>query len=272
MRPSTITYFAGLVSLASFFVAVVISGQTSFLLQIPLNALVILVGFGIVQFGIVRLLMYNAIKNIGANLASVITPTEVVFAAIFAVVFLSERLNAGMALGTVLVVVGAILLNPGLGAVKRKGSKKLGVLFAISAALSFGAATVLVKAGVTLFPHFVPAVFVACISGVLFNAFILSPREFASSVRKIPRSAMIFILISTACTISTQFFKFAALTYSTVVIFVPLMGTYPVFVLIMTRLFAGDTEVFDRRTLLSMPLVIIGALRAEALFLLRSSL
>lgn len=260
VRPSVVTYFSGLLSLLFFLIAMVLTDQAASILAVPPGAALILVGYGILQFGVVRLLMYSAIKNIGANLTSVITPLEVVFAALFAVSVISESLNLGIASGTVLIVVGAMLLNPGAGATKRGGNKKLGVVFAISAALTFGLATTLVKAGLTLFPHFIPSIFISCVSGVVFNAFILSPRNFASSLNKIPRSAMVFILISTVCTAATQFFKFAALSYFSVVMFAPLMGTYPIFVLIMTRAFAGETEVFDSRTMLSIPLVIVGAI------------
>lgn len=260
VRPSVVTYFSGLLSLLFFLIAMVLTDQIASILVVPPGAALILVGYGILQFGVVRLLMYSAIKNIGANLTSVITPLEVVFATLFAVSVISESLNLGIASGTILIVVGAMLLNPGAGATKRGGNKKLGVLFAISAAVTFGLATTLVKAGLTLFPHFIPSIFISCVSGVVFNAFILSPRNFASSLNKIPKTAMVFILISTGCTAATQFFKFAALNYFSVVMFAPLMGTYPIFVLIMTRAFAGETEVFDSRTMLSIPLVIAGAI------------
>jgi drug/metabolite transporter (DMT)-like permease len=78
--------------------------------EIPLTAFLWIAIMGILQFPLGRLFNYTAISKIGATRASPLFTTQTLFGSTLAIIFLGERPNMAIILGTIAVVLGVILI------------------------------------------------------------------------------------------------------------------------------------------------------------------
>lgn len=66
---------------------------------------------GIINFCLSRYLFFSCVKLIGANRATAIGRTDIIFAAFFGIVFFRETLTTTLVLGSLGIMFGAILVN-----------------------------------------------------------------------------------------------------------------------------------------------------------------
>lgn len=215
---------------------------------------------GVLHFGLGRLLSYSSVKNIGANQAAPIISTQVLYALILAVIIFGENITLGIAVGSALVLFGVLILEGGLGASKRGGSRKKGYLAALATGGIFGFTPILIKAGLQTFHFYVSAILIAYATALAIYAVLVNPKKIASDIRSLPRYAIVSFVISGILSATSQIFRFGALNYAPIVVIVPILGAQPIFTVIFTHFLAKDVEVFNWRTILSIVLVILGTI------------
>jgi len=121
-----------------------ITGDYKILGSVSWQAIALLAIAGIINFCLSRLLFFNCVQLIGANRSTTLTQTNIIFAAVFGVVFFAEKITLTLVLGSLGIMFGAILVN----LVKEEGAYKFqtsGALLAVIASFCGATSSLLVK-------------------------------------------------------------------------------------------------------------------------------
>ncbi len=252
--------FIGLVTGALIaFSSVVLSNQILALNRINIVIVAIFAIVGVLQNTLARRLWFVAVKNIGANQSNTLTATEGLYSMILAVLFLGESVSLVLGVGAALILFAIFLTEAGSSASLRAGSARLGYTTAMLAAMCYGVRQVLVSYGLSLFPFFLFSLLIAYCSGLFFHVVIERPQRIAEQLRNTPRSTFTAFIVMGVLTVITQMMSFSSLQLAPVVFFAPLFSSYPIFTVLLTRLRASGYDVFGPRTIISVSMVVVGA-------------
>ncbi len=251
-------YITAITGAVVAFLVVIFSQQFGDLLSIPFSAIEVFIVVGVLNFGISRVLSYLSVRNIGANQASVLSLTQVLFAFLFAVVFIGETLTPLVALGGVLVILGAMVIEIRTSAKLRKGSVKIGLAAIILASLVRGLTPVLIKYGLSGYPYAVSGTFVSYLGALIFNLSLVRPSSVASETKKTNWKLFASLVFGGIFVLAAQLLRFSALSLSPVVLVAPLTALEPIFTVTFTRFTARELEVFRLRTILGIATMVLG--------------
>ncbi|HUK41975.1 MAG TPA: DMT family transporter [Candidatus Acidoferrales bacterium] len=250
--PTTVTLVSILMQNLLLWSAVFLTGGVH---AVPLEGILLFSLVGITQLG-VRLLAYTGVEKIGASRSAALQSVSPLISAALAIAVLHETTTALIIAGTVLVVVGIILVS-------WKPEKELPEFRRWHLLLPLGAAFltgmnhpirryVLAMANEPLF-------FSALMGTVSLAGFViylvLSPR---SQKLVWNRRALlpflgtgVFETFSILCIIT-------ALSLGPVVVIAPIAACYPVWSLIEARIFLRDVEAINGKTVLGIISVVVG--------------
>ncbi|MFQ5872179.1 MAG: DMT family transporter [Dehalococcoidia bacterium] len=238
--------------------------------EIPWQAYLLFGSAGAIHFVLGRSAMYFAIQAIGASRSGVIVAVAPLFSIVIAVPLFGESFAWTTALGTLLVILGPILMlqgetktdNPGpgqVGASTAPAQLTRGMLQALGAALFWGISPILIKAGLNqadlpllgaLISYSVAAIFMG---SLLVNR---GPRQ--EFVRMDQRGLQWFFLASLSASLA-QFLRYLALSKGDVILVSLLTQTTVVFVFLMTFLINRDIEALNSYVIVGGIVVMLGA-------------
>ncbi len=217
---------------------------------------------GISGMFVARLLMFRSIEAIGANLTSPVIASNVIFATVFAVVILDERLTATHFAGIVLIVAGLAVVSwetaasSGARSLRETGATLLLPLFA---ALCIGVEPIFVSLGLAEGSGILPGVLVmASAATVGFVGYLVWRR----SLRRISiRSRSTAWYVAGGVSTTAGFLAyFAALEVAPVVLVMPLLQLTPLLVVVLSALFLPrHLERVTWRVGASALVVVVGA-------------
>ena len=211
---------------------------------------------GICAPGLARWCSYTGFVRIGpANSVSLVASSPL-FAALLAIIFLAEDVTIFIALGTALVVAGAMIISR--GGRKLQNWRKRDMIWPFAAAFLFALRDVLVRYGlreyslpmlaaaITVSTSFVLLMVTQGLSGELLN--------FNPSRRNLP-----FFLSAAICVTGSYIFMFTALSQGNVVVVTPLVAAHPLVTIGLTVIFLRKTEIVTWQTILGAIFIIAGA-------------
>ena len=238
------------------------------LLDMPAFVDVPLVGFlwmallALFNYPLGRLLRITAVSRIGAARAATLTAAAPIWAAVLAVIFLGERPNAAIIIGTIAVVLGVALV---VGEGRAKGNEDsgtttrpelLGYLYGLGSAASFGATTVIMKSAVSDYaPPFIVAAITMAFGSIMIVPLAAGniPRAFRTSGRAVVMFA-ITGLLSGVGVISILF----GVKHSEVVVVAPIIAVSPLITLILAHIFLRGLEKITMTLVVGALLVVTG--------------
>ncbi len=254
--PTYISLIVGVIASAAVMLAL---GQYSALFSASFFIVLIFSVVGVFHFAVGRQLSFTAVRNVGANLASGLISTQIVYSVLFAVLLLGEKANDGIILGAGLIMGGIVLLEGTIGAGKRGGNAKIGYIAGLGTGVIFGLTPVLIKYGLTLFKYFLTATFLAFASGLIFYALVIPPRRVKSGMKLLSRSAISYYIAAGIFGVGAQLTRFFALSIAPLVIVAPILASHPIFTIVLTRKVAREFELFSLRTVSAIVIVVLGA-------------
>lgn len=195
---------------------------------------------GIAGMFVARLLMFESIKTIGASLTSPVIASNILFATVFAVVLLGERLTAVHLSGIVLIVAGIGLISWETAATTGpdRSVRETGTTLAlpVAAAVCIGIEPVFISIGLAAGTTILPGVAVMAGSATIgFTGYLL----WSGSLRRIPlqtTSTAWYIAGGISTTIAFLAY-FGALEVAPVVLVMPLLQLTPLIVVVLSALF-----------------------------------
>jgi drug/metabolite transporter (DMT)-like permease len=239
--------------------ACLLSGDLNSLLLPSRSTIALFALVGVLNSGVSRLLLYYAMRHIGANQAEALQTTAVLFSFALAVVFLGEILTPVVLAGGILIIAGSFLIEGRSSSRLRGGSLKAGVLSAILSSLVFAFVLVLVRSGLSSgYPPLAAAV-ISAVSALSFNVLIYDWRTIKKDLHALSKGAMYSVVSAGVLIAIAQAFRYIAFSFAPVILVSPIISVSPIFVVVLTRLFTPAHEVARWRTILSVCLAVAGA-------------
>lgn len=228
----------------------------------PLWVIGLFVVTGVFATAIARVLSFNGVQRLGASVNSAGMNTRPVWASLFAVTFLGERITLQMGLGIVVVVLGLILIALSEGG-DLTGWKTSGLLFPLTAAVIFGGGNVARRFGLVntdVSPLFAVAINeTAGLVGLLVILGLWYRRD-PRDVLDAPRASYVFFAGSGLLNATALLALFEALGRGPVVVVDPLSSPTSIFAIAFTFLFLRKIERVTRWLWLGALLVVAGVI------------
>jgi len=225
------------------------------------RAVLYFIGVGLMGPFAGRYLFFVGVNRVGASIASPLSQTKPLYAAIAAVLILGETLTLSIILGTLLMIGGAAVISSeeSGGKIEKEWSKKeLG--FPILAAACFGVAHILRKMGLNITPEPLVGLTVQNAAALaFFPLLVMAQGSRQSIVLRDKRAWLIFSLAGLFFTIC-QFCLFSALSLGQVIIVTPLTSLSPFFVLLLVGIFLKRQERVTWKLVLGTIFIVGGTL------------
>jgi drug/metabolite transporter (DMT)-like permease len=207
-----------------------------------------------------RFLRFVSIQRVGASVAAAVMSLYPFVSSALAILLLGERVTPPVVAGTVVIVVGTILLS---ASGRRVGFRPRHLLLPFAAATCFGIVTVLRKVGLSGVGPVLGFAVNVTTALVAFSAFLVASGNTGAIVCR-GRSLVYFIIAGVAENLGV-FLTVLALGFGTVSVVTPLSGTSPIFVLVMSLAFLRGVETLTARVVLGTLLTVLGVYMITAL-------
>tara|TARA_Y100000310_G_scaffold339842_1_gene433782 strand:+ start:6532 stop:7389 length:858 start_codon:yes stop_codon:yes gene_type:complete len=210
---------------------------------------------GIFAPGFASLFNFESIKRIRATLTSSLVSTSPLFGTALAIIFLGERINIQIALGTLSIVLGVIMISwfrP------KKHVKLTDFSFALGGAILVAISIVIMKAGFSISNLPYSAIAISTTSGVIVHFIIITIFKKWHTLSKTFNDIKYFIvagfLIATAIAI-----LFTALSVADVSIILPLMQTSTLFAILFSWMLLRKHEPLTKHIVFGAVAIVMGA-------------
>jgi drug/metabolite transporter (DMT)-like permease len=208
-----------------------------------------------------RLLTLKSYKEIGVSTSSAIVGTSPLVVAILAVLFLGEPLALPVIGGALLVVGGIVLINMRGG----KLSLKLDIIYLpLGGSVLFAVSNILRKLGTNLLPDPVLGAQFSTLAGlVAFVAYLAATNGFGKI--NVNRGNAPWLVGSGVVNAVAWIALTMAISLGRVSVMTAIVYSYPLFSVILARLFLRDTENLTRYTVAGSLLIVLGVVLVSLL-------
>ena len=207
-----------------------------------------------------RLLRFVAIEKVGASVSSALINLSPLVASVLAILLLGERVTLPIVLGTLVIILGTVLLS---GSSQRVGFKPRHLWLGILSAACFGVVAVLRKLGLGQVGPVLGYAVNVTTALVAYSAFLAASGRHRD-IRARGRSLGHFVAAGVAENAGV-FLTVVALSLGTVSVVTPLTGSAPIFVLLLSALFLRDVETLTGRIVAGTILIVLGVYLITAL-------
>ena len=212
---------------------------------------------GLFQPGLTRLLSYKGIDTLGVAITDPIRATTPLFSAMMAIIFLGEKLTLPIAVATLMIIAGIILLSWRNGSMKLTGSAVF-LWYPIAASALAGATHVVRKVGLAAVPHPLVAAAVTATSSFVVSILTLWYVERSQETWKMNRHCVWWFLAAGLTISIAMVCIYYALDLGKVSVVIPIASTGPFFSLILAATFLRDVERVTSRIVLSAAMIVGG--------------
>ncbi|MEM2305977.1 MAG: DMT family transporter, partial [Candidatus Methanomethylicia archaeon] len=214
---------------------------------------------GFLQPGLVRLLYFKGMEEIGASINATIYASYPIFSSLIAVTLLNEKLTFRLWLGIICVVFGAIIVQRAIHSsnVELKGRVKE-LIYPILAAVLVGFSYVIKKKGLNICDTPIMGVAIGYIAAFCLYIFTL-PIISRGSTLIDKYSFKLFWKPGVGLCIG-HLLAFYALKYGNVSTVTPLIQIEPLFILLLIHYYLKDIEKITSKLIIGAIAIILGAI------------
>ncbi len=215
---------------------------------------------GILAPGLFRFFLYSAISRVGIAVATVATNIYPLVAVVVSMIFLGERLTPLKALG-IAVILAAVFLAAPKGEGRGLDLSRLanrGFLLAVTAAVVRGASETLRKSGLLVLDSPIFGAAIANGGGFLVCVFLLAGSSSTRSALTYEKKSFIYFVLSSLFQVAAWILGFYALSYGEVVQVAPIVGSVPLFTVLLSTVLLRGVEQITPRIIVASLLVAVG--------------
>lgn len=252
--PATVTCVSASVHTVTLWSAIFLTGGIPEVSPVAVSLFVLV---GITQLG-VRLFAYTGVHRIGASRSSTLQSISPLISAIIAISLLHETAGAAVLSGTLLVVIGIVLIS-WRPEEEISSFRWWHLLFPLAAASLTGVNHPIRRYALTLSNQ--PLFFAALMGSVSLGG-LLGYLVFFSGFRRLiwNRKALLPFFVAGVSETLSILLIITALSVGPVVVVAPIASTYPVWALLGTVIFLRDFEQINWRTVLGILCVVAGTI------------
>ena len=211
----------------------------------------ILAGFLAAIMG--RTMNYLSIDKLGGPISTSLTGTNPIFAMIISVLFLGEKTTLATVAGSVLVVVGVILIS-GWG--EDGELKPRDMVIPIASAIFYATSSAIRKVGLNILPESVLGAVVGALTGLVAYPIILRIMDRTGEF-KLSKKAVPYLVAGGVATSSAWICMFMATQQGTVGVVSAIIGANPLFGLFLSALLLKDTEKISSQVVAGSILIVV---------------
>lgn len=200
-----------------------------------------------------RLLRFVSIERVGASISAALTNLNPLISSGLAILLLGERVTASIVTGTVVIVLGTVLLSAGG---LRVGVRPAQLAIPLLSAACFGVVAILRKVGLSQMGAVTGSAVNVSTALIAFTAFVLASGN-RDAMRCRGRSLAHFVAAGVTENAGV-FLNVVALGLGTVSVVAPLYGSAPIFVLLLSFFFLRGVEILSGRVVLGTLLIVLG--------------
>jgi uncharacterized membrane protein len=197
-----------------------------------------------------------AIEKLGVSVSSTIVGSSPLFSTLFAVIIINEKVSLPTLLGTLLVVAGVAITR--LKGGESRNLKTSAMIFPLLAAVFYGVSAPIRKIGLNILPEATFGALVGSGSSTLFYALYLMATGQMNHIKLTRRSARYFVTSGFVVT-AGWLTMYNALSRGNVSVVSALIGTNPLFSLLMSYIFLRNSERLDWMVVLGCLAIVGGA-------------
>ena len=249
-----------------FVLAAAVSGQLFRAGEVAVRDYGFLVAGGLVHILVGRYCSYRAIAAMGANRAGPVVGMSPLTSVVIAVAFLGETVEARIAAGIALVMVGPMLIarRPAPAAPRTTGVADRpdlleGYVFGVAAAMLWGVGPVLMRAGLDSNGLGVLGGLVTYAAASVALLLVLAVPGQMARATDLDRTAMRWFALSTVNSFVANVFRFSALALAPVTVVVPMIRTFVLFQVAFNFVINRSLESFEPRILVAIAISAAGA-------------
>jgi drug/metabolite transporter, DME family len=207
-----------------------------------------------------RLLRFVSIERVGASVSAAVMSLHPFVATGLAIVLLGERVTAPIVAGTVVIVLGTILLS---ASGRHVGFDPRQLILPFLSATCFGIVAVLRKVALGQMGPVLGFAINVTAALVAFTVFLLASGN--SRAMKARGGSLAYFIAAGVVENAAVFLALVALNLGTVSVVAPLSSTAPIFVLVMSFFFLRGVETLGGRVVLGTLLIVSGVFLITAL-------
>ena len=215
---------------------------------------------GILAPGLFRFFLYAAISRIGVAVTSIATTCFPLVASLISVAFLGENLTTFKVLGMMLTMGAAFIATSRSEGQKFDAGVLLnrGFILGVAAAVVRGGSEVLRKAGLLVFDSPIYGAAMGNAGGFLFSIALVATSPSIRSSLVYERKSFLYFVLSTLFVVAAWIFGFYALSQGEVVRVAPIVGTVPIFTVLLSPLLLKGLEQITPKIILASILAALG--------------
>jgi DME family drug/metabolite transporter len=217
-------------------------------------SLAFFVAAGLIGTAAGRLLRFFSIELVGASISAALINLSPLVSTAVAIVVLGEQVTLPILLGTVIIVLGSVLLSAGGRSI---GVRPAQLVLPLLSAACFGVVAVLRKIGLGGAGAIVGSAANVTTALVAFTVFLLASGQGGAMACR-GRSLVYFTLAGLAENLGV-FLVVVGLSMGAVSVVTPLVSTAPIFVLLLSPFFLRGIELLNARLVVGTVLIVGGA-------------
>jgi drug/metabolite transporter, DME family len=229
--------------------------------RLPVAGVLLFVLAGLIGTVTGRLLRFVSIETVGASIAAALNNLHPFFATALAILLLGERVTAPILAGTVVIVIGTILLSEGG---RHIGFRRWQLAVPVLSAACFGMVAIVRKLGLSEMGAVPGSAINVTTALIAFTVLLAAFRRGGDVLACRGRSLAWFIAAGFAENTGV-FLNVMALSVGSVSVVAPLLGTAPIFVLLLSFVFMRRLETLSGRVILGTVLIVLGVYFISAL-------
>ena len=259
----------------TFLVLAVALGELGTFAMFPTVAVAWLAGQGIVHFVFGRYCNYKSNQLMGVNLAAPVVQLQVPVAMLLAVLTLREKFTVLQLAGSVLMLGGSFITQSNAGKAKKQPAPPepraaptfrphvvSGYVFALGAALCYGASPLMAREGFLNAPHAGTAAggCLAYAAATLFFALFLFRAGAWSDIMGTSRENLSWFLAAAVLVAVSQAFVYASLAVAPLMVVTPILQLSLVFRLMLSQSINREHEVMNLAVVIGAFTAVVGSL------------
>lgn len=204
-----------------------------------------------------RLFLYRGLDKVNVSVTSSIVGSSPLFTAVTAAVLLGERFEPAVYLGILLIVTGVATLSLGGRTRDRSDWRQPGIVWALLASACYGLSVTTRKVGYNLLNSPILGATIGAFASLsVYLAFVAVARRETLRSTGAKDATTIYFVFAGACTSLALLTSHLATSWGAVTIVSTLVGSYPLFSLILSFLVLRET--ISVKTLIGSAFVLLG--------------
>ena len=209
---------------------------------------------GIMASTLGRTLNYLSINKLGVAISTSLVGANPLFSTLFAFLFLNESVAVTTVLGSIMVVVGIAVIS---GKSEAVDFKKTDLLIPLMAACFYAASSTFRKVGLNILPEAVLGAVVGAMMSLIIYPIYLTATQKLGDFR-LSKSSLPYLIVGGIVVSVTWISMFYAFNLGSVSVVSSLMGTSPLFSLMLSAVLLKDTEKITKNVVIGSIVIVAG--------------